>query len=331
MPLVTVLIPAFNARRFLRDAIESIERQSFKDWELLVIDDGSIDDTYEIACSYSSDRIRTIRNPNNLKLIRTLNIGLQEAAGKYIARLDADDIALPNRLASQIEILESRPDIVMIGGRADTIDENRTLLDRGARRFLPSTPQAVRTGMMFMNPFGHSSITYRRQAAIDAGGYPLEYKDVEDYEMWRRLLAYGGGMNLTTTVCARRRHTGSVTNRLLAESAVVREDPRRPLVERILRNSCEMSNIPSTLGEQWAALWKCMAIPIAGEKRPIDKISGCLREICRHVKTNCNPDRDSQRVLSWAWGELTKHAIRSRSVSTAASIQFMKLRLLTGT
>jgi hypothetical protein len=259
-----------------------------------------------------------------------LNLGLQEASGKYIARLDADDLAVPNRLAQQVEVLESNPEVVMIGGRADTIDENGKLLDRGAKRFLPSTAQAVRLGMMFMNPFGHSSITYRRQAAIETGGYPAEYKDVEDFEMWRRLLKYGDGLNLKTTVCSRRKHSQSVTNRLLAESAVLKEDPRRSLVERTIRNACEMNKVSAPLAQEWASLWKCMAIPIYGEQLPLEQVSDCLSQICREVRVNRNLDSDSQRVLSWGWNQLTKQALRTRSVSTAATIFLRKLRFQVG-
>jgi len=108
-PVISVLMPVFNAEKDLRQAIDSILNQSFTDFEFLIINDGSTDDSVNIIRSFTDPRIRLIQNPQNLGLVPTLNRGLAEACGKYIARMDADDISEPERFASQIVLLEKTP------------------------------------------------------------------------------------------------------------------------------------------------------------------------------------------------------------------------------
>ena len=110
-PIVTVLLPAYNAEKYIRESIDSILDQTFTDFELLIINDGSTDKTEEIILSYNDSRIRYIKNEMNLKLIKSLNKGIDLSRGKYIARMDADDISLPNRLKEQVEFMENHNDI----------------------------------------------------------------------------------------------------------------------------------------------------------------------------------------------------------------------------
>ena len=110
-PIVSVLLPAYNAEKYLRESIDSILNQTFTDFELLIINDGSTDKTEEIILSYNDSRIRYIKNEMNLKLIKSLNKGIDLSRGKYIARMDADDISLPNRLKEQVEFMENHNDI----------------------------------------------------------------------------------------------------------------------------------------------------------------------------------------------------------------------------
>src|SRR3989344_8977423 len=114
-PPITVLLSVYNDSRFLKSAIESILNQTFSDFEFLVINDASTDNTAEIINSFSDPRLKTITNSHNLGLTKSLNIGLKEAQGKYIARLDADDISLPDRLKIQHDFMESHPDIALSG------------------------------------------------------------------------------------------------------------------------------------------------------------------------------------------------------------------------
>src|SRR3990167_9325600 len=114
-PLVTVLMPVYNGKKYLKEAIESVLNQTFRDFEFLIIDDGSTDKSAEIIKSFNDARIRLERNVTNLGLIKTLNNGLTLSRGKYIARMDCDDISLPKRLSVQVNFMEKHPEIGICG------------------------------------------------------------------------------------------------------------------------------------------------------------------------------------------------------------------------
>lgn len=123
MAAVTVLMPAYNASKYVAEAIESVLKQSFEDWELIIVDDGSTDNTVDIIRSYTDSRIRLICNEHDF--IGSLNLGLQEATGKYIARMDADDIMHPDRLKIQYNIMEEESEITVCGSWVKIFSENR--------------------------------------------------------------------------------------------------------------------------------------------------------------------------------------------------------------
>src|SRR5688572_20456536 len=122
MPYVTILMPAYNTALYISEAINSVLTQDFTDFELLIIDDGSTDDTVRIIKSFTDPRVRLIRQ-KHAGIAAALNRGLQEAEGEYIARFDADDICLPGRLCRQVDFLESHPDYVICGGEAEYISD----------------------------------------------------------------------------------------------------------------------------------------------------------------------------------------------------------------
>ena len=121
-------MPAFNAGPYIRESIESVLAQTYTDFEYLIIDDGSQDETASILESFKDTRIRIIRHENNRGLIATLNEGIMEAKGSIIARMDADDVCLPGRLAHQLEILRENPEYVLVGSEAEAIDKDGNFL-----------------------------------------------------------------------------------------------------------------------------------------------------------------------------------------------------------
>src|ERR1043165_9066720 len=122
-PHVTVLMAVYNGEPFLAKAIDSILAQTYEDFELLVVDDGSTDATPDIVRSYGDRRVRTVRNPRNIGLARSLNVGLAEARGALVARHDADDLSYPDRFRRQVEFLAAHPDVAVLGTRFDSIDQ----------------------------------------------------------------------------------------------------------------------------------------------------------------------------------------------------------------
>src|SRR3989344_2688822 len=122
LPKVSILMGAYNASQYVRSAIDSVISQTFPHWELLIINDCSTDETRAIIQSYHDPRLHLLENRQNLGLTKSLNIALGQAQGEYIARLDTDDISLPERLTTQVHFLESHPEIALVGSLAKLID-----------------------------------------------------------------------------------------------------------------------------------------------------------------------------------------------------------------
>lgn len=184
MPEISVLMLAYNTEKYIDQAIRSILNQSFGDFELLIYNDGSTDKTAQIIKSFSDDRIRFIDSEINRGLSYARMLSLQEAGCKYVAILDSDDIAMPHRLKLQYEFMERNPSIVLCGGNAVEIDENG-VLKKGLihKKF---KPHDLKTLLFFKNIFINSSVMYRREIAVDLGGYK-DMAPVEDYDLFVRI------------------------------------------------------------------------------------------------------------------------------------------------
>ena len=193
MPRITVLMPVHNGERYLKNCIESILNQTFKDFEFLVVDDGSTDTTRDIINSYKDDRINLVKNERNLGLVASLNIGLENSRGEYIARIDADDIALPHRLTRQFDFLENRHDTALIGSWGEAIKENG---DRISISRLPVKKEEIAATVLFGEFIMiHSSFMYRKKIIVDAGKYSKVFYLCEDYKLVTDLLLSGYGVN----------------------------------------------------------------------------------------------------------------------------------------
>jgi glycosyltransferase involved in cell wall biosynthesis len=183
--LVSVVLPVYNCPAYIGAAIKSILNQTFENFELIVIDDGSTDNTPEIIQTFLDTRIRFFQQPNQ-GLAATLNRGISLARGKYIARHDQDDIALPERLAKQVKFLDSQPACGMVGTWAEIyLEETKT--PRAHRH--PSDNLRLQYELLFNNPFVHSSMLLRKSALEQVGGYSTdrERQPPEDYELWSRI------------------------------------------------------------------------------------------------------------------------------------------------
>lgn len=157
---VSVLITVYDGESFLREAVDSILAQTHHALELVIVDDGSKDATNRILATYTDPRVRVIRNDENIGQTRSLNRGLAEARGRYVARQHADDRSHPERIARQLAFLETYPDAVLIGCQARTID-NRGRVLRGASEYRPTTPLAIEWHLLFGSPFFHGGVVFR--------------------------------------------------------------------------------------------------------------------------------------------------------------------------
>jgi glycosyltransferase involved in cell wall biosynthesis len=207
-PKVTVLMPAYNAGKYIAAAVQSALDQTFADFELLIVDDGSFDDTVTVTESFGDDRIRLIRQEQG-GVSAALNKGLQHARGEYICRFDADDLCFPQRLARQVEFLDANPDYLLVGSDAEYISEDGEHLFNF--RCAGHTHEEILDKLYRFCPFIHSAVMYRKGAILQAGGYSLLAHNFEDYLLWVRLVAVGRYCNLEEALIRVRINPASAT------------------------------------------------------------------------------------------------------------------------
>ena len=210
-PAVSVILPVYNGERHLREALDSIRRQSFADWELVAVDDGSTDACPEILRAYAREdrRLRVTVRPNNLGITATLNECCQRATADHIAVTNQDDICLPERLALQVRFLNDHPDVSAVGSQAWIVDG--TTLQRRLKH-VPTEPALVAWSLAFFNPMIHPSVMMRAASYRAIGGYPTGYGGgSEDYAFFRRLADNGGLANLDQALLEYRIWGGNVT------------------------------------------------------------------------------------------------------------------------
>ncbi|MBY9078661.1 glycosyltransferase [Paenibacillus sp. HN-1] len=185
MPNLSVLMPVYNASRFLGLAVESVLQQSYSDFELIIINDGSTDDSLKILEQYPDSRIRLMDNGTNRGIVYSLNQGLNLASGRYIARMDADDCSLPDRFKMQIAYMDLNPDIGVLGTQYRIMNA----LSNEAFTALPCEPDILECSLLFHCCLVHPAVMMRRRVLDQLTGPPYDpaYQYAEDYNLWARL------------------------------------------------------------------------------------------------------------------------------------------------
>lgn len=191
-PKISVLMPVYNAEKFLREAIDSILNQTFKDFEFLIINDGSTDSSKKIILSYKDPRIKYFENKKNIGVAKTLNKGLRLVKGKYIARMDADDISHSNRLHLQVNLLDQYPNCSLIASKVDTIDDSGKILGTWVTDLLDTySNDQIRNQLPISNCLAHPSIVFRSRIIKMYYYNEGQHRGIEDYELWLRLANEG--------------------------------------------------------------------------------------------------------------------------------------------
>lgn len=181
MPVVSVIMPVYNAETYVAEAIESILHQTFSDLEFIIIDDGSSDDSIKLIEQYTDPRIKFSRHEQNVNLVGTLNEGIALSRGKYIARMDADDISDPERLKKQVDFLESNPEIGAVGTWATTI--NHPVWDH---LHYYVSDEEIRIHMIEQIPFAHPTVMIRKEV-LETHDLKYDQEFLEDYRLWFEL------------------------------------------------------------------------------------------------------------------------------------------------
>lgn len=205
---VTVLMPAYNVERYIEEAIESVLEQSFTDFNLLIVNDGSTDNTEKIIRSFTDERIILINQPHR-GIASALNKGIFKINSDYIARFDADDICFPTRLEEQVIFLDTHQNYILVGSDAEYIsEEGEHLFDF---KCIGHTYEEINEKFYSYCPFIHSSVMYRKYPVRNEGGYCLHAHNFEDYFLWLQIKKYGKFHNLPHQLTKVRFNPASVT------------------------------------------------------------------------------------------------------------------------
>lgn len=233
MPRVSVVLPVRDGARYLREAVESVLGQSLVDLELIVVDDGSSDETPAVLAGFGDRRLRVLRQ-DRLGLVTALNRGLEAATAAYVARMDADDVSLSERLERQVAFLDAHPRVALVVPGVELVDEEGRQVGTIT---LPAADADLRRRLLLRNPITHGSVVLRRLAVEAAGGYRAAHGANEDYDLWRRL-ARGWELAAIPELLYRYR---------VHPDAVTKTDPERVARREALRD--ELWREPSLLRE----------------------------------------------------------------------------------
>lgn len=237
-PRISVILPVWNGERFIAGAIESVLTQTYRCFELIVIDDGSTDGTVAILEDFArrDRRVVLIRTAHG-GVAQALNAGLDAARGLYIARMDADDISLPKRLEKQMAYLDAHPDCVVVGSGVEVIDEAGEMV--GETTFAETHAAITAALLSGRSPIAHPTVVIRRQALEAAGGYDGGRYPSEDFDLWIRLGRLGQLANMSEALLQYRRHKGAVSVRNRAQqlsmTTSIVNDARQQLGMRPMR------------------------------------------------------------------------------------------------
>lgn len=210
-PSLSVILPIYNADRYLGESIDSILRQTYRDFELLALDDGSTDDSLKLLREFAAQDSRIIViSRKNLGLVATLNEGLAIAQAPLIARMDADDIAVPERFAQQVAYMQNYPQCVALGSAIRFIDQHGT---PGAEASYPRSSEVMRRLISEGSMLAHPAVMMRKNAAVKAGGYRPAFQHAEDYDLWLRMAEIGTIDNLPEVLLLYRQHSQQVSTK----------------------------------------------------------------------------------------------------------------------
>lgn len=311
MPLVSVVMPVFNAEKYIKEALNSIVNQTYQNMEILIINDSSTDTSMDIVAAISDPRVVVINNETNKGVAESLNRGLRAAKGKYVARMDSDDIAEPNRISLQVAFLEQNPNVSICGMGI------RFIGDKTGAKYFQSKSENVFVDLLIQCSLCHPTIMMRRETLAC---YELEYEDryekAEDYRLWCCSTAYGEIVNLPEIGLNYRVHGQQVSNvykeKQMRASDAIRTDYLRLhgviLTEddsRIFNKACNQEDISET--EFFSLIKICI-------------------EIARHLKGNRS---FNYLYLKYTLSVVVNQSYLSIDVKTVSARNRIRMALLT--
>jgi glycosyltransferase involved in cell wall biosynthesis len=294
-PLVSVVMAVHNEADFIHEALQSITLQSFGDFEFIILDDASADETPSILEKYQQcdSRIRLMRLGQNLGLTACLNRSIELVRGKYIARMDADDISLPQRLEKQVEFMESHPEVDVLGTGFALIDE------AGARLsdvIFSSHPQTLKWNLPFFTPIAHPSAMIRTETIKRLGGYDPDMKRAQDYDLWWRVSLSGRLANLSEIHLLLRQHAKNISTRYQDQQEYFSRVISAKYLSLVLRRSISEDLVEHMRGKRTTSQMAACAVEAI-----IDYARLCLSDSPFDVATE---------IMKDAWGKSMRKIAR---------------------
>ena len=276
-PKVSIIMSVYNGEKFIEETIESIFKQDYKNFELIIIDDASTDNTAEIVNSFKDDRIIFVKNKINMRLAHNLNTAIKLSSGKYIARIDADDIFLKKRLVEQVKYMESNPDILVLGGYAKQFGNENKLLK------YPLSYELIKTSLLFENSLCHPAIIFRNDPVKIH--YNPEFVASQDYELWSRIIWDNKIENIPKKVIKYRIHENQTKHLLKKEQGSGARYARIAMLKKVLNNLSK---------EQEDLFISACNIHSGKTKNELEEISNLFKYI---IKENRNKKIYNQELL----------------------------------
>lgn len=308
IPLVSVLMPTHNAAAFVAASVASLFAQTFRDFELVIVDDGSTDTTLDILAGIEDPRLTVIASPENLGPVHARNRAFAQARGRYIAALDADDLCHPDRFARQVAYLDSHPDVVLVSTAASVIEGDRIRFDPMVRR---TSPALIDWLLLTRNPLIWSSAMFRADAAHRLSPFTRpERRYAEDFDLYHRLRPFGAIARIDEDLVTYREHPGGMSKRY---------------------TDVMSSNAADTLAEVYAPIFGVAAqrnaalmIRHAGLCEPVRdapvlaELSGILGTLHGHFLATRTPAPEDRLMvdaaLSRLWSQFARDALAARAV-----------------
>ena len=275
MPKVSVVMPAYNAEKYIGESIKSILNQTFIDFEFIIINDGSRDRTKEIILSYSNDRIVYLENEINSGIVVTLNKGLEYATGEYIARMDADDIAVAERLEKQIEFMEENKDVGVLGTGICIFGED---VQEQARVFT-TNPEQLKAELIFNSCIAHPTVMMRSNILKNNGlSYDLEYAGAEDYNLWWKIAKVSRIATIPDLLVKYRIHSSQITKK--------KDEKYYKMMKKLMEERFSDIGFKSSDIEKKVFMKYCLGEYETFSQKEVEELVDCLVHLLRCNKSN---------------------------------------------
>lgn len=309
-PLISVVLPVYNTENYITTSIQSIINQSYSNFELIILDDGSTDRTAEIVRTFDDKRIRFIQH-ENMGMAATLNKGIQLAKGSFIARQDADDVSYPDRFEKQITFLLENPAVAMVGSFARIIQDGNNQL-----RYLkhPFRNNSIKFFLFFDNPFVHSSIMMRKNVVIEMGCYQINRASlIQDYDLWSKIADKYQVANLPEVLLDYREVSSGISQEELKNNTY-----REKVIDQSFQNLAKFNNPERDSINLLSQLFhRCVS-----KKPSLNELLKAL-SVLKKMATQIEPGWRSNNDM-----QLTYRIIRNRIIGNVRSLYYPRFEFL---